>query len=177
MTGADFSILFAIRSFFEAGTFDTLMLWVTRAGDAGALWLAAGAVLMLCSSTRRLGAAVLLAVVLYAAVGNGILKPLVGRLRPCDVSDAVGLILACPSSYSFPSGHTGASFAAAGVFWLLKSSWRRTVLAAAVLISFSRLYLFVHYPSDVAGGILCGLAAAFIAVRVTALPAVKSRLS
>ena len=100
MTGADFAILFAIRSFFEAGTLDTLMLWVTRAGDAGALWLAAGAVLMLRAGTRRLGAAVLLAVMVYAVVGNGILKPLLGRLRPCDLSDAVDLILACPPSFS-----------------------------------------------------------------------------
>lgn len=177
VTAADFSVLLAIRSFFESGLLDAPMIWISRAGDAGAVWLAAGALLMLRTSTRRLGAAVLLAVVLYAAVGNGLIKPLVGRLRPCDVSDAVELIIACPPSFSFPSGHTGASFAAAGVFWMLKSPWRRAALAAAVLIAFSRLYLFVHFPSDVAGGVLCGLAAAFLAVRITALPALKIRLS
>ena len=177
MTDTDFSILFAIRELFAGGTFDSLMLWASTAGDAGAVWFAIGAVLLWKPSTRRLGAAVILAVAVYALIGNGILKPLIERLRPCELKDTVDMILACPETFSFPSGHTGASFAAAGVFWLLKSPWRWAALAGAALIAFSRLYLFVHFPSDIAGGIFCGLFAAFVAVRLTALPALSRRLA
>ena len=91
MTDTDFSILFAIRELFAGGTFDSLMLWASTAGDAGAVWFAIGALLLIKPATRRLGAAVILAVAVYALIGNGILKPLIERLRPCELKDTVDM--------------------------------------------------------------------------------------
>lgn len=89
---------------------------------------------------------------------NLLIKPLVGRVRPFAVSGAVELLTAPPLDASFPSGHTAASFAA--VFALRKSGSRlwKPALAVAVVIAFSRLYLYVHWPSDVLAGAVLGAA-------------------
>lgn len=89
---------------------------------------------------------------------NLLLKPLTARVRPCDVSRGIALLVPRPEDYSFPSGHTGASFAAVSA--LLFS---RNKLWLPCLIGFSRLYLYVHYPTDVLAGALLGLAAGFAA--------------
>lgn len=88
---------------------------------------------------------------------NIILKPFVARTRPCDVNAAVQLLVPRPSDYSFPSGHTGASFAAASSLLFGKNRMWIPSLILAVLIGFSRLYLYVHYPSDVLAGALIGI--------------------
>ena len=93
-------------------------------------------------------------------VCNGILKPLVHRIRPFDVKTGVELLVNRPTDYSFPSGHTAASFASVMALYLAgeKKLWIPT-LVLAVLIAFSRLYLYVHYPTDVLGGIAVGAVA------------------
>ena len=88
---------------------------------------------------------------------NGILKNLVGRIRPFDVNTSIQLLVARPHDYSFPSGHTAASFAAAVILFLqLPKKYGIPALILAVLISFSRLYLGVHYPTDVLAGAVSG---------------------
>ena len=91
---------------------------------------------------------------------NGILKPLVHRIRPFDVKTGIELLVKRPTDYSFPSGHTAASFASVTALYLAgeKKLWI-PALVLAVLIAFSRLYLYVHYPTDVLGGVVAGLAA------------------
>ena len=85
-------------------------------------------------------------------VCNGILKNLFARTRPFDVNEAVQLLITAPKDFSFPSGHTAASFAAEKKLW-------KVSLVLAVLIAFSRMYLYVHYPTDILGGVLVGLGA------------------
>ena len=82
---------------------------------------------------------------------NVLLKPLVGRARPFQSDGSVALLVSSPGDFSFPSGHTGASFAAAAVMFFGRSSLWGWALALAALIAFSRLYLYVHYPSDCSG--------------------------
>ena len=97
--------------------------------------------------------------------GNLLLKPLIARVRPYDLREGIELLISKPSDYSFPSGHTLASFEAAVVLMVRERKrfgWAALVLA--VLIAFSRLYLYVHYPSDVLGGILLGTAFALFSV-------------
>ncbi len=97
---------------------------------------------------------------------NIVLKPLVGRIRPFLVNTAVELLTAPPADASFPSGHTAASFAA--VFALRASGsplWKPAAVLASV-IAFSRLYLYVHWPTDVLGGILVGAAAGWAGARL-----------
>ena len=88
------------------------------------------------------------------------LKPLVGRARPFTVQ-AVDLLIAPPTDASFPSGHTAASFAAVFALKASGSPLWKPALAVAVVMAFSRLYLYVHWPSDVLGGVLVGAAAGY----------------
>ena len=93
-------------------------------------------------------------------VCNGILKNLFARTRPFDVNEAVQLLITAPKDFSFPSGHTAASFAAVAALYFTgeKKPWKVS-LVLAVLIAFSRMYLYVHYPTDILGGVLVGLGA------------------
>ena len=97
---------------------------------------------------------------------NLVLKPLVARIRPCDVNTAVRLLIAWPDDFSFPSGHTGASFAAVAALYASRSKLWIPSLILAVLIAFSRLYLYVHYPSDVLAGIAIGIMAGWIGFKL-----------
>lgn len=94
---------------------------------------------------------------------NGILKNLFGRIRPCDVNTQIQLLIARPHDFSFPSGHTAASFTAvAALYFSGKKRLLKPAMALACLIAFSRLYLYVHYPTDILGEILVGVAAGYI---------------
>ncbi len=152
---------------------DRIMCFFTTLGDYGILWIVLGVLLLLIPKTRKTGWIVVVALILELIVCNGILKNAVARVRPCDVNTAIQLLIPRPEDYSFPSGHTVASFAVMTALFTSKDKTVRkiAVLSAilAVLIAFSRLYLYVHYPTDVLGGILigilCGLAAAWLVNR------------
>ena len=97
---------------------------------------------------------------------NVVIKNLVARTRPFDVNTAVQLLVAKPRDYSFPSGHTAASFASVTALYLAgeKKMWK-VALVLAVLIALSRLYLYVHYPTDVLGGVLAGAISGYLGYR------------
>lgn len=160
----DFPVLLALREAFACGTWDGWMRAVTAMGDHGTVWIALGVVLLIFRRTRMTGAAIILAIVLGAIIGNLGLKPLFDRLRPCDIMGFT-LLSSCPPDPSFPSGHTTASFASAAVLWFRRSVFFWPALVFAALIAFSRLYLFVHFPTDVLAGIVLGLCCAWCAAR------------
>lgn len=145
---------------------DAVMLAATQMGDAGLLWIALALVLLAFPKTRIVGAAVALALILEFTVANGIIKPLVERARPFALHPGIELLIEAPADWSFPSGHTGASFAAVLALWEMRSRLFVPALLAASLIAFSRLYLFVHFPTDVAGGIAIGAAAGILGARL-----------
>lgn len=120
-------------------------------------------VLILIPKTRKIGLVVMAAVILDSILCNVILKNIFLRPRPCDVNTAINLLIPRPSGYSFPSGHTSASFAAVSALYFLGENkiWK-AALALAILISFSRMYLYVHYPTDVLGGILVGIFCGYV---------------
>src|SRR5699024_9151019 len=93
-----------------------------------------------------------------ALLCNVVLKPMIARIRPFDVNTAVQLLVSAPRDYSFPSGHTAASFAAVSALYFAgeKKLWK-IFLVFAVVIAFSRMYLYVHYPTDILGGIFLGI--------------------
>ena len=139
---------------------DTVMCGITRLGDAGIIWILLCIVLLVLPKTRKSGVILMAALLVDLVICNGILKPLVHRIRPFDVRTGIELLVKRPTDFSFPSGHTAASFASVMALYLAgeKKIWISS-LGLAVLIAFSRLYLYVHYPTDVLGGVVAGLAA------------------
>lgn len=160
--GIEFKILDLIQGIRTAAG-DTVMCLITRLGDAGMIWIVFAMILLLIPKTRRTGMAVMAALCIDLVLCNGILKPLVGRIRPCDINTQVSLLIARPDDFSFPSGHTAASFAAVAALYFSgeRKLWK-PALVLACLIAFSRLYLYVHYPTDILGGVLTGLASGYM---------------
>lgn len=142
---------------------DILIPLITKLGDAGAIWILMAIILLLIPKTRKSGAVLAAALCVDIVLCNGILKNLFCRIRPCDINTSVQLLIVRPNDFSFPSGHTAASFAAVAALWFAeeRNLWK-PALGLAILIAFSRLYLYVHYPSDILGGIIVGIVAGHI---------------
>jgi len=175
----DLPILEWIRTTLWCDTLDVVMPIITMFGDGGIFWIACSVLLMLFPKTRKTGLGMGFALILGLIVCNMTLKPLVARIRPYDLQAQLGvtvnLLNGTMHDFSFPSGHTIASFEAATV--LLKNSKKMGIPAyiLAVLIAFSRLYLYVHYPTDVIASIILGTLFALIGDALAGLIAPKLR--
>lgn len=139
---------------------DAIMVPITMLGNAGAIWVVLGIMLICMRRYRRVGIAIIIAVVIAGALSKLVLGGLFPRLRPCDVNMAVQLAIEPPFGTSFPSGHTAAAFAAVTVLIAERMPKGLVIPLAvlAVLIALSRLYLYVHYPTDVLVGAVLGAA-------------------
>lgn len=137
---------------------DKILAFITSLGNAGIIWIVLAVVLLILPKTRKAGIIVAAALLADLILCNLILKNLVARVRPYDVNTAIAILIKKPLDFSFPSGHTAASFAAMTALFLakMKKAWI-AALILAVLIAFSRLYFYVHYPTDVLGGIVVGI--------------------
>lgn len=158
----EFQILDMIQSI-RNPVLDLIMVCITNLGEAGIVWIITGITLLFFPQTRKSGAVVLVALFFEVLLCNGLLKNIFQRIRPCDVKTSIELLVARPHDFSFPSGHTAASFAAA--FALLFSGRKVLCVPAfilACLIAFSRLYLYVHFPTDILGGIFVGALCAWL---------------
>ncbi len=140
------------------GTFaDPLFIFFTCLGEKGLLWISLGLALCAARRTRRCGACILAALAVTFILGELTLKPLVARPRPCDAYPAFPLLISRPTGASFPSSHAATSFASAAVLFLHFRKPGCAALAAAALIAFSRVLLFVHYPTDILAGAILGV--------------------
>ena len=165
MQNLEFAVLDWIQAHLRCAPLDAAMPLVSTLCAHGEIWILLALALLLRRRTRRQGAAVACALLLDLITCNLLLKPLFGRIRPFALNSAVTLLVAPPLDASFPSGHTAASFAAVfALFWSGNRLWR-PALALALVIAFSRLYLCVHWPSDVLGGALLGAAVGWMGAR------------
>ena len=154
----EFAILDWIQAHLRCGFLDAVLPAVSWTSNHGEIWILLAVLLLLFRKTRRQGATVALALVMDLVCCNLTLKPLIGRVRPFAVNTAVQLLIEAPLDASFPSGHTAVSFAAVFALRAGGSPLWKPALVLASVIAFSRLYLYVHWPTDVLAGILLGAA-------------------
>ena len=158
----EFSFLYWLQTL-HTPVLDRLLTGISFLGNSGACFILLGLALFCFKKTRKTGLAVLLSLLAGLIIGNLGLKHIVMRQRPCWIDEAVPLLLASPHDYSFPSGHTLAAFEAAVSVFLYHRRWGAWLLLFASVMAFSRMYLFVHFPTDVlCGGLLGTLIAIFI---------------
>ena len=166
ITQADLTVLDWIQENLRCGFLDTVTPFITGLAEYGMLWIILALCLMIYPKTRKAGAAVAIALVLELIRCSGILKPLFARPRPYLYRPELELLVPKPWDFSFPSGHAAASFSAACALAAMRQRGWLVALGLSVLIGLTRLYLFVHYPTDVLAGallgLLCGLAGAFL---------------
>ncbi len=163
----DLPILNFIKDHLWCPFLDLVMPWITVLGDSGLVWIAIAVVLLFFPKTRKTGLAMGAALILGLLVCNVTLKPLVGRIRPYDYvpehyGTTIQLLIEAQHDFSFPSGHTIASFEGATVLLLYNKKAGIAAMVLACLIAFSRLYLYVHYPTDVIASVILGVAFGFL---------------
>lgn len=159
----DFAVNDWIANHLTADWLDPVMRFITTLGDAGIFWILLAVILLCFKKTRRMGAAMAISLIISTLITNLTLKPLINRPRPYELRTIEGLDTSLlPGDASFPSGHTTVSFSGAfALFWQNKKAGA-PALALATLIAFSRLYFYLHHPTDILGGILVGLAASLL---------------
>ena len=146
---------------------DKVMPVITVLGDAGIFWIAIAVVLLIFPKTRKIGLGMAAALIMGLLICNCMLKPLTARIRPYDYQwehfgVTIKLLIEAQHDFSFPSGHTIASFEAATVILLHNKKFGIPAILLACLIAFSRLYLYVHYPTDVIVSVILGIGLAFL---------------
>ena len=154
----DNSILQFIQINMRSSIMDKVMPLITNLGNGAMIWMLIGIIFLINNKYRRYGLMIIGSLILCFIVGNLSLKPLVARVRPFNAMPILdGLLIKPPTDFSFPSGHAMCSFASGVVIFYMNKRIGIFALILSFLIGFSRLYLYVHYPSDVFFGMLIGI--------------------
>lgn len=158
ITKIDFSILYWIQDNLRNSFMDFVMPLFSNLQDGGLIWISIAVVMLFFKRTRYCGIAVLFAMGIDTLITEYGIKNIVCRVRPCNLVDDVNMLVKKPTSYSFPSNHSASAFAGAVAVMLTikKKAWTIPAFVFSGIISFSRMYVFVHFPSDVFAGILLG---------------------
>lgn len=174
-----YNIVFSLHHMASDSIITPIATAVSFLGDNGMIWILLGLILLLFKKTRKIGIVVCGALVLDILVVNGLLKNIIDRPRPWQAGDFATItyeyvkqrLISIPTDSSFPSGHTASAFAAAtGLLFALKKKgklWAIPAVILAVMIAASRIYVCVHYPSDVFAGIIVGIVIGIIAYFIT----------
>lgn len=163
----DASILLWIQEHLRTPGMTVFFRQITRLGNAGIFCILLSLSLILFTKTRKTGGMAIISLVISFVINNLFLKNVVARTRPYEVVEGLTRLIEKQPDYSFPSGHTASSFVVAMILYLeLPKKYGIPLLVLAVLISFSRLYLGVHYPSDVLVGAVSGILIALAVHRV-----------
>lgn len=164
----DFRILDGIQNTCRCDFLDWFFPKFTSLGEKGWIYIVIAVILLIIPAYRKWGASLTTALLFGLIFGNMMIKNLVGRTRPYDLVEHYNLLVKPLSDYSFPSGHTMAAFEFFAVVCMMPVKRRYKVIAGVctVLMAFSRLYLYVHFPSDVLAGALLGSLFGFLGVRI-----------
>lgn len=170
----DDAVLMFFQTHLRVAFLNQPMVWAGTLGNMGLFWILLGLVLAAIPKTRRFGVFALVSLLVCFLFNNVLLKNLVARPRPYTRLPELVMLMRCPPDYSFPSGHACSSFAVAGgLWWSMGRSWNGIRIPALVLAGFialSRVYVGVHYPTDVLIGTAIGLLGSFLVCRLCARP-------
>lgn len=159
----DGDILLFIQDMIRNPILDPFMKVITTLGNAGILWILLTILLLIPKQTRRVGIISACALIASLLVNNILVKNLVARVRPYNAIETLIPIVTKPAEYSFPSGHAASSFASASVCYRnLPKKYGILAIVIAALISLSRLYVGVHYPTDVLAGVISGIVCGYL---------------
>lgn len=179
ITTIDHTILLWITTHLRFAWLTPFWKCITTLGEGGIFWILLCVVFLIPKKTRKIGIIMALALIINALLVNVWLKNMIARVRPYDAYNDIIRLIAIQKDYSFPSGHTSASFACSCALWLaLEKPYKKYTCITwviACLIAFSRLYLGVHYPSDIIGGAIVGSISAMLAYYV--YPKIESRFA
>lgn len=159
----DWTVLHRLYETLSCGFLDFLMPKITDLGNGGVIWIIAAAALIISKKYRKYGIVMLIGLLAGLITGNLCLKNLVARQRPCWVEN-IPLLISNPTDYSFPSGHTLSSVIGAYVLASANRKFGFAAIPLAVLIIFSRLYLYVHFPTDIIASVIIGIIIGFFSI-------------
>ncbi len=159
--------LFFLYAIPRTDLLDAVFLMISKiAGSSGQIWIIVGLALLIPKKTRTVGITVLLSWAFVSVFCHFVLKNLINRPRPCDLDRVFSLLIDRPSGSSFPSAHSAQAFAAATAIFAKYKKAGIAAFVGAALIAFSRLYMFVHFPTDVLCGIVLGILVGFAADKI-----------
>lgn len=163
----DFTILDFIHNNLTSPRLNPVMTFITTLGNGGAIWIVITILMLFSKKYKKTGIMMTIGLVLCLITGNVILKPYVARLRPFQIAEGINLLIKTPHDFSFPSGHTYSSILSGTIIFLQHRKEGICALILGILISFSRLYLYVHFPSDVFAGAILGVMTAIFSIKLT----------
>ena len=164
ITNFDFTILYWIQENLRTEWMDSICAFLSWAFHIGVPWIVLGAVLFCFKKTRAAGVILVVAVALTFFFNEIAIKNIIGRDRPCTIDQTIQLAVKRPTSFSCPSGHSASCFAAAGSLLFTFKKLGIPLVIFAAFMGFTRLYLFVHFPTDVLLGAILGLLMAWVTV-------------
>ncbi len=151
---AELKVLDLIHMATESDLMDFFMVRITQLGNSGLIWICVALILISIPKYRKDGWRLALGLVIGLVIGVWGFKNIVARPRPFMFNEAISLLIPKPLDFSFPSGHTIASFISVFILFKIKKWMGWAALPIAILIAFSRMYLYVHFPTDIIGGIV-----------------------
>lgn len=153
----EFNVLDFIQKYFSGNFMDNIMPLISSLGNVGLIWIIFTIIMLFYKNTRKYGYTCGLSLIIMFFTCNIFIKNIVCRLRPFQIREYANLIINPPSDFSYPSGHTYASFAFATALLCCNKKLGIPAMILACAISFSRLYLYVHFPTDVIASIILGI--------------------